>query len=47
MDKAFKASLPHLPVADFKCYRSTGPFRVALPKDPYAAGDDGGGDDDD
>jgi hypothetical protein len=31
IDKAFKANLPHLPVADFKNYRSTAKFRVDLP----------------
>ena len=35
IDKAFKANLPHLPVADFKNYRSTAKFRVDLPADKY------------
>ena len=37
IDKAFKANLPHVPVADFKNYRSTAKFRVDLP--PVAEGE--------
>ena len=33
VDKAFKANLPHQPVADFSKYQSTAKYRVDLPKD--------------
>ena len=39
INKAFKANLPHLPVADFKCYQSTAKYRVDLP--PEAEGEPG------
>ena len=48
LNKAFKANLPHLPVADFANYRSTAQYRVDL---PYPKGEgpkaDGAANDDD